>query len=38
MAKKVYAFHITYEGLEDRIWRKIEKYKENRKKCPAKSM
>ena len=24
MATKVYTFHITYEGLEDRIWRKAE--------------
>ena len=24
MAAKVYAFHIVYEGLEDRIWRKVE--------------
>lgn len=23
MATKVYTFHITYEGLEDKIWRKI---------------
>ena len=24
MATKVYTFHIAYEGLEDRIWRKAE--------------
>lgn len=24
MATKVYTFHIAYEGLEDRIWRKVE--------------
>ena len=24
MATKVYTFHITYEGLEERIWRKVE--------------
>lgn len=24
MAAKVYTFHITYEGLEERIWRKVE--------------
>lgn len=24
MAAKVYTFHISYEGLEDRIWRKVE--------------
>lgn len=24
MAAKVYTFHIAYEGLEDRIWRKVE--------------
>ena len=24
MAAQVYTFHITYEGLEDRIWRKVE--------------
>lgn len=24
MAAKVYTFHITYEGLEDRIWRDVE--------------
>lgn len=24
MAAKVYTFHITYDGLEDRIWRKVE--------------
>ena len=23
MATKVYTFHITYEGLEDKIWRKV---------------
>ena len=24
MATKVYTFHITYEGLEEKIWRKVE--------------
>ena len=24
MAAKVYTFHITYEGLEEKIWRKVE--------------
>lgn len=24
MAAQVYTFHIVYEGLEDRIWRKVE--------------
>jgi len=24
MATKVYTFHIAYEGLEDRIWRKVQ--------------
>lgn len=24
MAAKVYTFRIAYEGLEDRIWRKVE--------------
>ena len=24
MAVQVYTFHITYEGLEDRIWRRVE--------------
>lgn len=24
MATMVYTFHITYEGLEDKIWRKVE--------------
>lgn len=24
MATKVYTFHIAYQGLEDRIWRKVE--------------
>ena len=24
MAAKVYTFHVSYEGLEDRIWRKVE--------------
>lgn len=24
MATQVYTFHITYHGLEDRIWRKVE--------------
>lgn len=23
MATKVYTFQVTYEGLEDKIWRKI---------------
>ena len=23
MATQVYTFHITYEGLEDKIWRKV---------------
>ena len=24
MATKVYTFHITYEGMEEKIWRKVE--------------
>ena len=24
MTTKVYTFHITYEGLEEKIWRKVE--------------
>ena len=24
MATKVYTFHIVYEGLEEKIWRKVE--------------
>ena len=24
MATKVYTFHITYEGLEEKLWRKVE--------------
>ena len=24
MAAKVYTFHIAYEGLEDRVWRKVD--------------
>ena len=24
MATNVYTFHVTYEGLEDKIWRDIE--------------
>lgn len=24
MAAKVYTFHVTYEGLEEKIWRKVE--------------